>query len=70
MGLNQYVGHMGQYHSNEADKIRVSDNETDHIRSFGSQITKIRNETDYIKNTDKSPPSWKMNYLPSLNIIS
>ena len=70
MGLNQYVRHMGQYHSDEADKIRVIDNETEEIRSLGSQITKIRNETDYIKNTDKSPPSWKMNYLPSLNIIS
>ena len=70
MGLNQYVRHMGQYHSNEADKIRVQGTETDEIRSFGNQITKIRNETEYIKNTDKSPPSWKMNYLPNLNIIS
>jgi hypothetical protein len=70
LALNDYVNTMSSYSSQEADKIREADSETANIMRIKQQVAIINRETEHIKETGGDvPPTWKMNYLPRLNIV-
>ena len=69
LGLNQYVNTMNSYSQEQADRIRQADSDTADIMRIKQQVAIINRETDHIKSTGDLPPTWKMDYLPRLNII-